>query len=179
MDEDRITDHLDMIRREFIKIGGSALAFSLYVGSGVTSFVPCADAGQMKALSDHESRTLLIMARTLFPHDFLADRYYLNIVAAIDAKAAGDDHTLRMVRDGLAALDKTGSPFTHMSEDARANALRGIEQSEFFTFVHAETLTNLYGNPEIWKIFGYEGSSLEHGGYINRGFDDIGWLPGE
>ena len=28
-----------------------------------------------------------------------------------------------------------------------------------------------------WPRFGYEGSSAEHGGYINRGFADIDWLP--
>jgi hypothetical protein len=29
----------------------------------------------------------------------------------------------------------------------------------------------------VWPLFGYEGSSLEYGGYLERGFDDIGWLP--
>ncbi len=33
------------------------------------------------------------------------------------------------------------------------------------------------GNPRVAAFFGWEGSSVEHGGYINRGFDDIGWLP--
>jgi hypothetical protein len=26
-------------------------------------------------------------------------------------------------------------------------------------------------------MFGYEGSSVEKGGYLGRGFDDIAWLP--
>jgi hypothetical protein len=29
----------------------------------------------------------------------------------------------------------------------------------------------------VYRFFGFEGSSVEHGGYIDRGFDDIGWLP--
>ena len=29
----------------------------------------------------------------------------------------------------------------------------------------------------VYRFFGFEGSSVEHGGYIQRGFDDIGWLP--
>ena len=33
----------------------------------------------------------------------------------------------------------------------------------------------IYGNKEIWKLFGYEGSSVEHGGYVKRGFD-INWI---
>jgi hypothetical protein len=28
-----------------------------------------------------------------------------------------------------------------------------------------------------WAHFGYEGSSFEKGGYINRGFQDLNWLP--
>ena len=34
----------------------------------------------------------------------------------------------------------------------------------------------LYNNPAVWRHFGYEGPSAEFGGYINRGFNDIGWL---
>jgi hypothetical protein len=29
----------------------------------------------------------------------------------------------------------------------------------------------------VWRHFGYEGASAQHGGYINRGFDDLNWLP--
>jgi hypothetical protein len=29
----------------------------------------------------------------------------------------------------------------------------------------------------VYRFFGFEGSSVEQGGYIHRGFDDIGWLP--
>jgi hypothetical protein len=37
----------------------------------------------------------------------------------------------------------------------------------------------LYSNPQVWPLFGYQGSSLEYGGYLERGFDDIAWLPKE
>jgi len=29
----------------------------------------------------------------------------------------------------------------------------------------------------VWKHIDYPGSSKEYGGYINRGFNDIDWLP--
>ena len=35
----------------------------------------------------------------------------------------------------------------------------------------------LYNNPQVWQAFGYEGEAFEYGGYIERGFDDLGWLP--
>ncbi len=41
----------------------------------------------------------------------------------------------------------------------------------------ATSSSSLYNQKELWPRFGYEGSSAEHGGYINRGFADIDWLP--
>jgi hypothetical protein len=118
------------------------------------------------------------VARTLFPHDFLGDSYYASVVTAIDAKAAADRATRDMVADGIKRLvgAQAGS-FALASEEARERALRTLERTPFFSLVYGETLNGLYGNPEIWKILGYEGSSVEHGGYLERRFDDIAWLP--
>ena len=52
-----------------------------------------------------------------------------------------------------------------------------MKGSEFFATIRAATINNLYTNPLVYRFFGFEGSSVEHGGYIHRGFDDIGWLP--
>ena len=52
-----------------------------------------------------------------------------------------------------------------------------MEGSEFFATIRTATINNLYTNPLVYRFFGFEGSSVEHGGYIRRGFDDIGWLP--
>jgi hypothetical protein len=41
--------------------------------------------------------------------------------------------------------------------------------------LRSDLIASLYNNPEVWPKFGYEGSSAEHGGYINRGFNDIDW----
>ena len=43
--------------------------------------------------------------------------------------------------------------------------------------VYGSTINSIYGNKEIWKLFGYEGSSVEHGGCVKRGFDNINWIP--
>ena len=29
----------------------------------------------------------------------------------------------------------------------------------------------------MWDLLGYEGYSSDKGGYINRGFNDLDWLP--
>ena len=52
--------------------------------------VPEEQATPLEVLNQWEARTLLAMARTLFPHDFLADDYYMIVVAALDGKANSD-----------------------------------------------------------------------------------------
>jgi hypothetical protein len=83
-----------------------------------------------------------------------------------------------MLRDGIAKLGAPyGVPFQRLSAGNRLEAVKGAEGSDFFEAVRSTTAWTLYSNPHVWPLFGYEGSSLEHGGYLERGFDDIGWLP--
>ena len=46
-----------------------------------------------------------------------------------------------------------------------------------FQKVRGQCIVSIYNNPLAWRHFGYEGSSHEFGGYIDRGFDDLAWLP--
>jgi len=81
------------------------------------------------------------------------------------------------IQAGIKKLDgATSKSFAGSSEGTRVNILKTMEKSDFFQTVYGETVNGLYGNPEIWKMMGYEGSSVEQGGYIERGFDDISWL---
>ena len=38
-------------------------------------------------------------------------------------------------------------------------------------------VVTLYSDPEVWELLGYEGPSYDKGGYVDRGFDDLDWLP--
>jgi hypothetical protein len=175
-DHEHPHDHSDsQARRDFLK--QTAVA-SMILGVGIPMSTPAA-AGPLKALSDHEAKSLLMMARTLFPHDFLGDNYYMNIVNSVDAKAAADAKTKAMVQSGVQALDSYGGKFANMDEHSRTSIAQSVEKTkaDFFGMMYGETVGGLYGNAEIWKILGFEGSSTEKGGYINRGFNDINWLP--
>ncbi len=167
--------HDSHARREFLK--QTAIA-SMILGVGIVATTPVA-AGHLKALSDQEARALLMMARTLFPHDFLGDSFYMNIVNSIDAKAAADAKAKTMLQSGIQTLDSYGGKFAQMDEHSRTSILQSVEKTkgDFFGMVYGETVGGLYGNQEIWKILGFEGSSTEKGGYVNRGFNDITWLP--
>ncbi len=49
--------------------------------------------------------------------------------------------------------------------------------TDFFGFIRRTTVLNLYNNADVWDVLGYEGASFDKGGYINRGFNDLDWLP--
>ena len=59
----------------------------------------------------------------------------------------------------------------------RAEITRYVENEAFFQDVRWTAYFAIYDNKEIWPLFGYEGSSVEHGGYIDRGFSDITFVP--
>ena len=55
--------------------------------------------------------------------------------------------------------------------------LKGIEGTDFFGFIRRTTVLNLYDDPAVWEVLGWEGSSFDKGGYVDRGFNDLDWLP--
>lgn len=179
-----LIEELELRRREFLRLAGGSAFMSVAVGTGLAGFSSAAwSAHHLKALSETEGRALLAMARTLFPHDFLADAFYGNVVSNVDGRADTSADTKKLVTEGIARMERlaaqnfNGAGFAQLPEKSRVRILKTIEKSPFFSYMYGETLGGLYGNAEVWKIFGYEGSSVEKGGYLERGFDDISWLP--
>jgi hypothetical protein len=124
------------------------------------------------ALSPQVRGTVLHATRTMFPHDGLPDEAYDKVVSALEALPQGPD----TLAAGAAELDGD-RPFVDLGPEERLAALQRVEGSDFFTLVHATAVVELYDNPLVWKAFGYEGPSAHLGGYVNRGFDDLDWLP--
>jgi hypothetical protein len=164
-------------RREFLRDTG-LIAIGLATGAAVAFPQDFAWALSISALDAHTAETLMVMARQLFPHDRLGDQYYAAVVEAVDKQAAGDAALRKLLIDGVAALDTArGLPWLALSEGGRISVLKMVENGAFFATMRMATINNLYANPLVYRFFGYEGSSVEHGGYLDRGFDDIGWLP--
>ena len=117
-----------------------------------------------------DQRTLLTrMVRAMFPHERFPDGPYERTADAILA-AAGEDVRLRTQLDqGLRDLQALGGP--------KLEVLRGMATTEFFEAVRAKTITTLYNDPEVWRVLGWEGESYSQGGYLERGFADLDWLP--
>jgi len=168
-----------MDRRRFLKLTGSSAAGAtmLAAGVGLTAMPSGAWALEVEALDQHQGATLLKVARHVFPHDTLADVYYAGVVQSLDGKAAADAGLKKKLADGVAAMDAaTSIRWLDLSDGYQLQVLTGAGKDLLAT-VKGDAVVSLYNNHLVWRHFGYEGASAEFGGYIQRGFDDLSWLP--
>ncbi len=130
------------------------------------------------ALSPEEMATLVVMARDIYPHDQVPDKFYAVAMKTHDTEAATDAEYKAMIQAGIADLDtRAGGGYRALGwEDQRVEILRAVETTPFFQKIRSGMVTGLYNQQELWPIFGYEGEAYSKGGYIHRGFDDIEWL---
>jgi hypothetical protein len=169
-----------MNRRQFLQTtavttAGAAAA----AGTGTILVDPKgAWAMSLQMLDEHTATTLVRVAREMYPHDRLGDIYYAKVVESLDGKAVQNKDVGKLLSDGVAELDKTEGAvkWLDLSPGYRLASLKQMESTPFFQTVRGECITALYNNPDVWRHFGYEGPSFEFGGYIERGFDDLGWL---
>ena len=165
-------------RRGFLRGSAATIAAVAVTGKDLL-----ANAPEAAGLSAEESRTLLKFTRDLFPHDRLDDSFYAKAIAPLQNEAAKDIAVRKLLAGGVAQLNaattaSAGKPYADVSdENARVAAIKKVEGGAFFAKVYGGTMTPLYNQPELWPKFGYEGPSSALGGYINRGFSDIDWLP--
>ena len=167
-------------RRVFMQGAATAVPVAAVATSAGISDAWAEDA---TSLSPATLKTLVKVARDIYPHDMLVDSYYITAVKPWDGKAAKDPTVKAVIEGGVARLDQAARerhkvPYAEVGwESDRVALLQGIEQSEFFQKIRGDLIVSLYNQKELWPKFGYEGSSAEHGGYIKRGFADIDWLP--
>lgn len=163
-----------MDRRQFIRSTGM-LTGTVMASSALALLAPGRTwAVDLGALTTVEGTTLMAVVRTIAPHDTLAEAAYALVVKAIDAECVRDAATLALLRGGLGQL---GAEFATAGEAARITALTAMESSAFFRLLRFQTLSNLYASSIAYAHFGYEGESFSKGGYLQRGFNDLRWLP--
>jgi hypothetical protein len=161
-------------RRELLKTTTGLLTGCVLAGSPLALIAPGRVwAVDLAALTSSDGATLMSMARSIAPHDKLDDAAYALVIQAVDADAAKDAKTLKMIKEGVAAL---GTGFVAGSESERVEALKKIESSAFFQTMRLKTLQVLYSSPIAYAYFGYEGEAFSKGGYLFRGFNDLRWL---
>ncbi|MGO2540490.1 MAG: hypothetical protein ACTH8J_05025 [Specibacter sp.] len=129
-------------------------------------------------LSDEARRILTRIIQVSFPHPQFPDGPYERMTEKI-IEASEESRWFRMALiQGLATLDTlTDEHFLDLPEDRAITALKRIADLEFFAFIRRTVVLNLYDDPEVHTALGYEGESYSKGGYVNRGFNDLAWLP--
>jgi hypothetical protein len=172
----------EMNRRRFLESSGQAAAgVALVAAVGGTTMLMAPDgawAMTLETLSAADGATLLKALRVIYPHGSLGDQYYAAVVEALDQDAKAKPETATLLKNGIAGLDQAmPMPFLQMSEGNQLATLEAIQGSAFFQTIRSKTIAVFYNNPRVWEAFGYEGPSYEFGGYIERGFNDLGWLP--
>lgn len=167
-------------RRIFLKAAGSTLLAMAIMPDGLVA--GRAWAQMPKATKPETFASLVQMSRDCYPHDKIEDRFYATAVEIIDEAARSSQDQLALLEEGMAALNKAaidahGEPYAKVQkEEDRVALLKAIESDPFFQKVRSNLVVGLYNQKDLWPIFGYEGSSFDKGGYLERGFNDIDWL---
>ena len=157
-------------RRNFLLGTASSSAVASIFGA-----VNIAEAKIVAGSSAMDRKLIFKMIRTLYPHASFPDGPYERTTDDVINKGNSDAGKMIMMRDGL--RDLADASFQGLSFKNATSYLKSIEGSAFFNHVRGTSVVTLYNDKEVWDILGYEGASFDKGGYINRGFNDLDWLP--
>jgi hypothetical protein len=165
-----------LTRRELLSRSIAAGA-TFMVGAGFVAGRDAAWATEVVALKPETMATLVQMARDIYPHDRIADEFYVVAVKGYDTAEAAPEIEAGIAELNAAAVAKGHASYLAMGwERDRVDVLRGMEVGAFFQKIRGGLVTGLYNQKAVWPLFGYEGESFSKGGYLERGFDDISWI---
>ncbi len=167
-------------RRGFLQrsAGGFAAAVAI-TSTGALLNASEAWALEVKGLKPETMKTLILVARDIYPHDKIPDRFYAIAMKPYDEKAAANPQVKAEIEAFVAALDGAAGEGGYVGrswEADRVALLKGQSADPMFETIRSGLIVSLYNQKDVWPIFGYEGESFSKGGYIHRGFDDITWL---
>ena len=160
---------MSVSRRTFLT---GALATTVYMS--LWSIDPA--KAKITAGSKKEDKELLMkMVRALYPHDRFPDGPYIRTTDDVINKGNSSPENAIMLQEGIDQLKSDN--FSKLDMEEATKYLTKMGRTAFFEHVRGTTTVTLYNDKEVWEILGYEGYSSDQGGYINRGFNDLDWLP--
>lgn len=167
-----------LTRRSFLA-ASSALAGSLWASSTALLALAPSTAWSLplKVLDERAARVLLGVTRQIFPHPLLDDAVYAFVVRALDG-AAADSTIKNLLSAGIKQLDDAAQgDWLKLADDARLATVTKLAHQPFFDKIRSTAVVSLYNNELAFAHFGYQGDSFSKGGYLERGFSDLTWLP--
>ncbi|GAM04218.1 hypothetical protein [Novosphingobium sp. MBES04] len=166
--------HAGLGRRQVL--GGIALGALLPALGGLAAPL---HAAELDTEGPGERETSAALLRQMFPHAAFAPAFYDEMAGCYLEELAARPDALAEHRRGLALLDASYiAPFAQLPAVIQRALVARVDQEPFFTAYLMRGAELVYRDARVWDRLGYEGSSVEYGGYLDRGFDDIDWLPG-
>lgn len=165
-------------RRVFLKASGGVLAGTLAMAGGPIALLAPSRSWAMSLdhLGSRQGEVLLAVTRQIFPHPDLEDAVYALVVKSLDRKAEDAD-LITLLHDGIVELDEAaGGDWLALDDEARLEVLSPLAGGAFFETIRGDAVVSLYDNELAFAHFGYGGAQGD-GGYLNRGFNDLTWLP--
>ena len=133
---------------------------------------------QSSLLPDDAAARLVRVLKVAFPHRAFPDGPYERTAEHIIVTAGANPFQTAQLGQGLIALDTLrGKPFAELDDAEALALLEQVQDTPFFQLVRSTTVVFMYSDRDVWKVLGYEGESSDKGGYVDRGFDDLDWLP--
>lgn len=144
----------------------------------MTDETPSPQEGYKIAFTDEDKALLVRIIQIAFPHRSLPSGPYERTAETMMDEANGSAWYSMVLKKNLRTLnDIEGRSFVDLDFDSATRVLHRLQNTEFFGFVRRTAMLALYDHEDVWNYLGYEGPSFNKGGYINRGFDDLDWLP--
>ncbi len=129
-------------------------------------------------LPEDAVQRLVRMLKVAFPHKGFPDGPYVRTAEHIIVTVSGNAFQTAQLGQGLIGLDAMRvAPFADLEPADALAVLEEIAHTPFFALVRSTTVVFMYSDREVWQVLGYEGESSDKGGYVDRGFDDLDWLP--
>lgn len=159
------------IARRYFMLTGAALA-------GLAVLAGCSGEKQAPPGEDEGFDVLTALIAVLFPHKNIDKSVYEEVAKKVRDQLSAREGWARLQEEGGAAMNAAaGAPWSSLEVEAHIVATKAITETRFFKTVYQAAVFEFYSHPTVWALVGYPGSSAEKGGYLNRGFDDIDWLP--
>ena len=150
---------------------GIALAATMALSSGMAMAASV-------AVVDRRIAATAALLRVVFPHARLTPDFYRGVAEAYVREISAKPQALTEHDRGLGLLDGNFiAPFVELPPVIQKGLADRFDQEPFFKAILWRGAELIYRDRSVWKLIGYEGSSLEYGGYHDRGFNDIDWLP--
>lgn len=166
-------------RREFLA-GSAMLAGTLWASSSALIALAPGPvwALELQTLDSRTARVLLSVTRQIFPHPVLDDAVYAFVVRDLDVAAAAMPAVRDLLLAGVASLDTVaGGDWFTLTDGDKLTQITALVRNPFFEKVRSTAVVSLYNNELAFAHFGYQGDSFGKGGYLERGFNDLAWLP--